>query len=288
MPTAPSPEECSHPSPVRGVMVHEFGHYSGAVGPEGTRRTVTFYGPVIGGLPIDAWHCEVCGLLRLSYPDGRREERRLYPGPQPGLLATPSVVPWGRVLRGEQPRVSGLSIPEPVYEKMYVAEVGPATINWRPQLPRVELPHLDVLGWTNVVGLTAIAVGLLIAALVAVLPYSVQPEEGPLVLVLGLAFAVLLVANAASPAWHRLFPAPRLGPSVAETSRGAPALDASTRWAVGLLVSSLLALLACGVLAVYWYSTPGATRPVFILSMSLAVAAALVAIGGAVARAVRH
>ena len=62
-------------------MAHEFAHYEGAVGPEGLRRTVTYYGPIVGGLPIRAWHCEVCGLLRLNYPDGRTEERRSLPGP---------------------------------------------------------------------------------------------------------------------------------------------------------------------------------------------------------------
>ena len=73
-------------------MAHEFAHYEGAIGPEGLRRTVTFYGPIVGGLPIRAWHCERCGLLRLSYPDGRTEERRLFPGPQPGLLAAATPV----------------------------------------------------------------------------------------------------------------------------------------------------------------------------------------------------
>src|SRR5258708_25132878 len=89
---APTPEECAHPSPLTGVMAHEFAQYEGGQGPEGKRRTLTFYGPVIGGLPITAWHCEVCGLLRLAYPDGRTEERRLFPGPQPGLLAEPSAI----------------------------------------------------------------------------------------------------------------------------------------------------------------------------------------------------
>ena len=69
----PTPEECEHPAPVRGVMAHEFATYQGAMGPEGKRRTVTHYGPVLGGLPIEAWHCEVCGLLRLTFPDGRVE-----------------------------------------------------------------------------------------------------------------------------------------------------------------------------------------------------------------------
>lgn len=272
-----------------GVLAHEFDHYQGAIGPEGERRTVTFYGPVIGGLPIQAWHCEVCGLLRLTHADGRLEERRLYPGPQPGLLATASAVPWGRVLRGQQARVSGLSVPDPVYQQMYLAEAGAAGVAaWRPQIPRIVLPDLGILGWANLLGLAAILLGLVVAALIAVLPYSVQPEEAPLALTLGLIFAVLVVLNAVSPLWRRLFPMPRLSPSVAEAARGAPTLDPPTRWAVGLLVCAVVGLFASAVLAVYWYSTPGAMAPVFLASIALAVCAAVVEIGGAVARGLRR
>lgn len=284
----PSPEECSHPAPVQGVLAHEFAHYAGAIGPEGMRRTVTFYGPVIGGLPIQAWHCELCGLLRLTYPDGRREERRLFPGPQPGLLARPSVVPWERVLRGEQARVSGLSIPDTVYARMYVDEAGGASVPWRLAIPRVEIPNLGFLGWTNLLGLTALCIGLLVAGLEAVLPESLQPQEGPTVLTLGLIFAVLLVVNAAAPLWRRVFPMPRLTPSIAATARGRASIDAATGWAAGLLAASLVGLFASGVLAVYWYSTAGATRPVFLLSIALAVCAAVVEIGGALVRSRRR
>jgi hypothetical protein len=284
----PSPDECPHPSPVRGVLAHEFGHYQGAHGPEGLRRTVTYYGPVIGGLPIDAWHCEVCGLLRLNHPDGRTEERRLFPGPQPGLLAEISVASPGRIRRGRQPNVSGLSVPETEYERMFVDEVPAADISVRIQLPQVELPRLGFLGWANVLGLTAILLGLLIAGLVAVLPESLQPEEAPLVLTLGLIFAVLVVMNAASPLWRRVFPMPALLPSVAVTARGRPSIDTSTAWAVGLMVASLVGLFASAVLAVYWYNTAGATLPVFVLSVALGLCAALVEIAGAAARALRR
>ncbi len=284
----PSPEECSHPAPVQGVLAHEFAHYDGAIGPEGIRRTVTFYGPVIGGLPIEAWHCEVCGLLRLTYPDGRREERRLFPGQQPGLLARPSVVPWERVLRGAQARVSGLSIPETVYERMYVDEAGGASIPWRPQLPRFELPALGFLGWTNLLGLTAICIGLLVAGVAAVVPESLQPQEGPTVLTLGLSFAVLVVVNAAAPLWRRVFPMPKLTPSIAVSARGHSSIDTATGWAVGLLGLSLVGFFASAILAVYWYSTAGATLPVVVLSIALAVCAALVEIGGAAVRARRR
>jgi hypothetical protein len=282
----PAPEQCPHPAPVRGVLAHEFDTYAGAVGPEGIRRTITFYGPVIGGLPIEAWHCEVCGLLRLTHADGRTEERRLFPGPQPGLLAAPSAIPWGRVLRGEQPRVSGLSVSDSVYQRMYATEAGTVgAAAWHLQLPRVQLPDLDLLGWANLLGLTAIGLGLLVAALVAVLPESLQPEEAPLVVTLAIIFGVLLVANVVSPFWRRIFPMPRLAPSVAESARGRPSLDLATRWAVSLLVASVIGLFASGVLAVYWFATPGAMAPVLILSLALAVCAALVEIGGAVARA---
>jgi hypothetical protein len=270
-----------------GVMAHEFGHYAGARGPEGIRRTITFYGPVIGGLPIQAWHCEACGLLRLTHPDGRHEERRLFPGPQPGLIALPSAVGWGHVLLGEQPRVSGLSVSDAVYRQLYAAEAG-VSAGWHLQLPRVAIPDLGVLAWTNVVGLSAIAVGLLVAGLMAVLPYSVQPEEAPLALTLSLIFAALVVIDAASPLWRRVFPMPRLRPSAAEAERGTPSLDLATRWAVGLFAASMVGLFASAVLAVYWYSTPGAMAPVFLLSMALAVCAALVEIGGAAARALHR
>jgi hypothetical protein len=287
--TPPTPEQCAHPAPVLGVMAHEFDHYSGAIGPEGLRRTATWYGPVIGGLPIEAWHCEVCGLLRLTHHDGRTEERRLYPGPQPGLLATPSAVPWGRVLRGEQPRVSGLSVPEAEYAQLYAAEVAPvAGAAWRLQLPTLVLPDLGILGWANVVGLAAIGLGLLVAALVAVLPESLQPEETPLVVTLAIIFGVLLVANVASPLWRRIFPMPKLTPSLAESARGRPDLDPTTRWVVTLLIGAVVGLFASGVLAVYWYATPGAMAPVLIVSLAMAVAAGLVEIGGAVARALHR
>ena len=82
-----TPETCDHPAPVTGVMAHEFAHYEGAVGPEGLRRTVTYYGPIVGGLPIRAWHCEQCGLLRLTLPRRSHRGAAAVPGPQPGLLA---------------------------------------------------------------------------------------------------------------------------------------------------------------------------------------------------------
>src|SRR4029077_16967403 len=108
----PTPEECDHPAPVVGVMAHEFSPYRGAAGPEGKRRTVMYYGPVQGGLPISAWHCEVCGLLRLTYPDGRKEERRLYPRPQPGLIAGPMAGDLApSAVLGTQAQVSGMSAP---------------------------------------------------------------------------------------------------------------------------------------------------------------------------------
>ena len=126
--TPPTPETCDHPAPVTGIMAHEFAHYEGAVGPEGLRRTVTFYGPIVGGLPIRAWHCEKCGLLRLSYPDGRTEERRLFPGPQPGLLAAASPVATEREHYGMQARVSGLTRAARVHRPAHRRRVDRATV----------------------------------------------------------------------------------------------------------------------------------------------------------------
>lgn len=279
--SAPAPEECQHPEPVRGVMAHEFAHYDGALGPEGARRTVTYYGPVVGGLPIGAWHCEVCGLLRLDFPDGRREERRLFPGPQPGLIAVPSVVAAGQDQYGEQARVSGLSVPPPLYERLYAEEVGIAAPR---RLPSIEIPRLDLLGWTNVVGLVTIIAGLFVAAVVAVAGYSVPGSEAPLVASLATVFVVLVAINALSPAWKRIFPMPPLSPSVAETARVRGALDGATKAAVWLLAIASIGLFIAAILAVAGYNTSPAEGPVFLLSIGAAVIGAITVVAGAVGR----
>ena len=271
--SAPPPEDCTHPQPLTGVLAHEFAHYEGAIGPEGRRRTVTYYGPVIGGLPISAWHCEVCGLLRLTFPDGRKEERRLFPGPQPGLLAAPSPIALEAVDYGMQARVSGLSA-SPSFIRQLLDEQG---LLERPlRLPRVALPDWDAVTWLLVSGLVSVIAALLIAGILAVYTFSTPAAELPLVIVTTLLFVALLVFRLGVAAVRHFFPAQPLQPSIATAARGKPALDTTTRTVIALLVLALAGLFASGILAVYTFVTPGAEGPVFVASMACAVAAIVI------------
>lgn len=283
----PTPEECDHPAPVEGVLAHEFAHYDGAIGPEGTRRTVTYYGPVVGGLPIQAWHCETCGLLRLVFPDGRREERRLYPGPQPGLMATPSVVAPEQELYGLQARVSGLSA-KPKYFQELMQESGYVAAAPAIRLPQVVLPAWDAVTWLTVLGLTAITLMLLIMAVLAVYTFSTPSAVVPLAVATALTFVGVIVFRLGATAIRHFFPMQPLAPSVAERLRERPKLDASTRTAVVLLVMAVGGFFVAGILAVYTYSTPGAETAVIILSLVLAVLALLVKVGSAAWRHFIH
>ena len=271
----PTPDECAHPAPITGVMAHEFAHYEGAIGPEGVRRTVTYYGPVIGGLPIQAWFCEVCGLLRLTYPDGRKEERRLFPGPQPGLIAEPSPVIPEAVSYGMQARVSGLSA-QPRYFEQLQATAGVETGLIALRLPVIALPQYDAVTWLLVTGLGLIAGTLLAMGILAVYTYSTPSIELPLAIIVACTFVGLVLFALGVAAVRHFFPAEQLQPSVAETARGTPQLDAATRTAVTLLCVAVLGLFAAGVLAVYSFATPGAEGPVFIVSMACAGLAALI------------
>ena len=278
----PTPEECDHASPVEGVLAHEFAHYEGAVGPEGRRRTVTYYGPVIGGLPIRAWHCEKCGLLRLVFPDGRREERRLFPGPQPGLLASAAAVAPERELYGLQPRVSGLTA-QPRYFTTLLEESGytataPAL---RLPLPQVTLPAWDTVTWLTVLGLASVMVMLLLMGILAVYTFSTPSAVVPLADVAALTFTGVLVFRIGAAAVRHFFPVETLRPSVAETLRERPALDGATRAAVVLLSMCVVGLFTAGLLAVYAYNTPGAEGPVIILSLVFGMLAVLVKLGAA-------
>jgi hypothetical protein len=281
----PTPEECSHPQPVSGVMAHEFAHYEGAIGPEGTRRTVTYYGPVIGGLPIHAWHCEICGLLRLEYPDGRREERRLHPGPQPGLIAELSPLAPEKVLYGMQPRVSGLTAQPRVFEELVLdAGLAPAPV----QLPRIVLPAWDAVTWLLVAGLSGIALALFALGLLAVYSFRTPPVVLPLTVIVSLSFVGLMVFALGVAGVRHFFPAGPLLPSIAESARGKPQLGAATKTALTLLVLSVAGFFAAGVLAVYWFATPGAEWPVFLASLGLAVSAAVIEISAAAWRHFVH
>lgn len=263
----PTPDECSHPAPVTGVMAHEFAHYAGAQGPEGKRRTVTFYGPVVGGLPIDAWHCENCGLLKLDYPDGRHDERRLYPGPQPGLLAKPSAVDPNQKARGRQYRTSGLSI-SPALEPL-LEERG-APVQWHvPSLPR-----WSAIDWLSVIGLIGVAIGLLVASLTATLGYSVPDFEPQLVLWIAVAFFAVIALQICGAVYRHYIASDQLAPSVAVASRGTPALDSVTKTIVTLMVITAIALFIAAILATYDYQTSpleGAIVVVGLISFALAL-----------------
>jgi hypothetical protein len=264
-------------------MAHEFAHYEGAVGPEGVRRTVTYYGPVVGGLPIQAWHCEICGLLRLMYPDGRKEERRLFPGPQPGLIAEASPVAPETIEYGMQARVSGLSA-QPVYFQQLAEAAGivqkPVTL----RLPTIPLPALDANTWILTIGLSLIALTLFVMGILAVYTYSTPAILGPLAIIVTGTFVGLVLYAIGIAAVRHFFPAEPLSPSVAESARGKPVLDGATRASVTLLVLALIFLFIAAILAVYSYATPGAEGPVFILSMICAGLAAVIKIASAAAR----
>lgn len=281
VPPAPTPEECTHPAPINGVMAHEFAHYDGAIGPEGIRRTVTYYGPVVGGLPIQAWFCETCGLLRLTYPDGRKEERRLFPGPQPGLIAEASAVAAESVEYGMQARVSGLSA-QPTYYAQLAQEGGLVSSPITIRLPSI--PSYSATTWIVIAGLTFLAGTLLVMAFAAVLPYSTPSVMLPLALTATGTFVLLMLYLAGVAAVNHFFPAEQLSPSIAESARGTPVLDSATRASVTFLVLAGLFLFIAAILAVYTYATPGAEGPVFILGMICAGLAALIQIGAAASR----
>jgi len=278
------PDDCDHPAPVVGVMAHEFSTYQGAIGPEGTRRTSTYYGPVVGGLPISAWHCETCGLLRLAFIDGRKEERRLYPGPQPGLLAEATPFDPQQVAYGLQARVSGLTVPPSMYTELIAPyQTPPATPLW----DRVELPTWGALTWMTVVGLGVVMVGLLVTGILAVYTYSTPAAIGPVVTITGLTFLAVLLMQLAGAAQRHWFPSGQISPSVAATQRGTPKLDGPTIAVVTLLTISIVGLFVAAVLAVYTYSTSDAELPVVIITVIAAILAVVVGLGGSIARHMR-
>ncbi len=281
----PTPEECAHPAPVTGVMAHEFSHYAGAIGPEGTRRTSTYYGPVIGGLPIRAWHCEVCGLLRLSYLDGRTEERRLHPGPQPGLLVEATPFDPQQEHYGLQARVSGVTVPLTMYSEL-VSPYRPAP--FVPPWQGYELPRWGALTWFTVVGLCFIVVGLLATGILAVYDYSTPAAVGPVITITGYTFLAILIAQVLGAAQRHWFPFPSLAPSIAQTQRGEPHIDGPTIAVVTLLSLTMLGLFIAAVLAVYTYSTSPAEGPVVIVTVILAVLAIIIGLGSAISRRSRR
>ena len=280
----PRPDDCAHPSPVRGVMAREFSTYQGARGPEGVRRTSTYYGPVVGGLPISAWHCETCGLLRLTYVDGRSEERRLYPGPQPGLIARPAPFDERAETRGLQARVSGVTAPPTMYLEL-TAPFRRAAVT--PVWQRVELPSWGVLTWLTVAGLVAVMVELLVLGILAVYTYSTPDAEGTLAVVTALTFVAVLAAQLFGAAQRHWFPFAPLPPSIAMAQRARPALDPATKTVVALLVVTMVGLFAISILATYTYWTSAAVLPVVVITVLCALGALAVGVGSAAARHLR-
>ena len=275
----PQPDECAHPEPVVGVMAHEFSTYQGAIGPEGTRRTSTYYGPVLGGLPISAWHCQACGLLRLSFIDGRKEERRLYPGPQPGLLSQPTPLDPDATAFGMQARVSGITVPPSMYTEL-IAPYQPAPV--APPWEGLELPAWGALTWLTVLGLGIVMLGLLVTGILAVYTYSTPGSLGPIATITGLTFLAVLLMQLGGAAQRHWFPFAPLAPSVAVSQRTTPPLDGATVAVLALLSLTMVGLFIAGILAVYTYSTSPAELPVVALTVVFAVAAALVGVGSAV------
>ena len=256
----PTPEECDHPAPVLGIMAHEFAPYDGALGPEGVRRTTMYYGPVIGGLPIQAWHCEKCGLLRLSYPDGRREERRLFPGPQPGLIAVPTVAMPEVEAFGMQARVSGLSLDRRLVGTLIPEPAAGPTIT----LPTITLPQLDAVTWLTVLLLSLACVGGLYTAVLAIYTYSTPDATWPAFIVTLVLFGSAVVLQIGAATLRHFFPMPPLQPSPADRFGERPHIDAATGMAVFFLALAVIGMVVGAVLAVYTYSTPDAVFPLFI------------------------
>ena len=282
---APTPEECDHPHPVRGIMAHEFSPYSGAVGPEGIRRTTMYYGPIVGGLPIVAWHCEVCGLLKLDYPDGRKEERRLFPGPQPGLLAEPVpevVAPEAHL--GMQARVSGLSV-SPEIASFIAVEVPQPRV---PELPSFAPPTIpEVVDGLAVLGLVATVVGLVALGIGAVYNWTTAGWEGAIAVATGATFGGAILLKIVAAAFTHFFPFPQLAPSPADTYRATPRLDATAKAVVACLTLLTAGLLVAAVLAVYDWKPPDAERPLVFGLIAVFVLAVVVAVAGGAVRALR-
>ena len=284
-PIAPTPEECDHPHPVRGIMAHEFAPYTGAMGPEGIRRTTMYYGPVVGGLPITAWHCEVCGLLRLEYPDGRKEERRLFPGPQPGLLAEvlPDVIAPAAYL-GTQARVSGLSV-SPDVQRFIADEIpAPAPIT----LPTITAPTIpEAVDGIVLLGIVATIVGLLALGVGAVYDWTTAGWEGPIAIATGVTFGGAVILKVGAAAFRHFFPFPRLAPSPAETYREAPRLDAMAKAVVACLSVLATGLLLAAILAVYDWKPPDIEKPIVFALIAIFCLAVVLSVAGGAVRAAR-
>jgi hypothetical protein len=264
-------------------MAHEFSPYSGAIGPEGLRRTTMHYGPVVGGLPISAWHCDVCGLLKLDYPDGRKEERRLFPGPQPGLLVgAVAEVGAPEAFLGRQARVSGLSVSPELAAALTPPPPEPV------EIPHITVPSLaEAIDGVVVLGLVATLAGLAALGVGAVYSWTTAGWEGPIAAATGATFGGVILLKICAVAFTHFFPFPRLAPSPAEALGGRPDMD-GVAWAlVGVLGTLTAGLLVAAVLAVYDWKPPDIERPLVFALIGLFVAAFVLAVVGGAARALR-
>ena len=262
-------------------MANEFAHYEGAQGPEGTRRTTTYYGPVIGGLPIEAWHCPSCGLLRLTYPDGRSDERRLYPGRQAGLIAEASTVSPEFAHFGLQPRVSGITVSAQLLKQ---AAADSPTAPRRTIREAIGLPALDAVTWTIVLALSALVLGLLIAGVMATYDWTTPDNLGPFVAALAAGFGVIVLLMIGAAVWRQYGPEAPLTPSLAVTGRHKPPIDGATGFIIALLVLTIIGAFVAATLAVYDWTTPDAESAVVIGTLVCAALAILVLIGDGIAR----
>jgi hypothetical protein len=114
--------------------------------------------------------------------------------------------------------------------------------------------------------------------------YSTPGAIGPVVTITGVTFFAVLLLQLAGAAQRHWFPFPPIAPSVADTQRGAPALDGPTIAVVSLLVISIVGLFIAAILAVYTYSTSDAELPVVIITVICAILAVVIGLGGAIAR----
>jgi hypothetical protein len=215
---------------------------------------------VVGGLPIQAWHCEVCGLLRLTYPDGRREERRLFPGPQPGLIAVPTTAILEAQAFGMQPRVSGLSFDQRLLGGLVPQTLAGPLIT----LPRITLPQYDAVTWLTSILIGLACIGGIYTGILAVYTYNTPDATWPAFIVSLVLFGSAVALQIGAATMRHFFPMPPLGASPAQRFGGKAAIDAATGTAIFFLVLALVGLLLGAVLAVYDYSTPDAVYPLFI------------------------
>jgi hypothetical protein len=236
-------------------MATEFSHYLGAEGPEGKRRTVTYYGPVVGGMPIAAWHCQTCGLLKLDHPDGRHEERQLFPGPQPGLLRAPSENDFGVEEFGRQARVSGLSLSPVLAGELSPPPLRPIiSLSWLTNLLRnmgAAFYELNGLTQFAVVMFVATIAGLGTAGVLAVYTYSTPSSISVILWITVICFAAAFAALIAPS----VFPMPRLAPSLPDATPQTDPLRPILKFSVVSLTAATLLGLIAGVLAVYDYTT---------------------------------